>query len=74
MVEGTYETYTAVPCPCKQKGCWHWHVANVAHVQGVRFTEEQAVAVAKLLNKMAKSWARGIIQSKRDLDDPQSSA
>ncbi len=49
-----YETYTAVPCPCKQKGCQDWHVAYVARVQGVKFTKEQALAVAKLLSRMAR--------------------
>ena len=57
MVNGVYETYTAVPCPCKQKGCEDWHVSNVARVQGVEFTQDQAVAVAKLLNRMARKAA-----------------
>jgi hypothetical protein len=44
--------YMAVKCPCGHRACKDWHVSNVAHVQGVHFTEEQANAVAKLLNEM----------------------
>lgn len=47
-------SYKAVPCPCRHPACSDWHVANVASVQGVFFTEEQAVAVAKLLEEMEK--------------------
>ena len=42
--------YEPVPCACGV--CSHWHVTDVAEVQGVSFTEEQAVAVADMLNKM----------------------
>jgi hypothetical protein len=44
--------YYAEPCGCQYKNCPHWHVTNVADVQGVAFTKEQAEAVADLLNKM----------------------
>lgn len=39
------------PCGCDYKGCKHWHIAPVADVQGVSFTQSQAIAVAELLNK-----------------------
>jgi hypothetical protein len=45
-------TYYAVKCPCKSKACTYWHVDPVASIQGVSFTEEQAKAVAELLNKL----------------------
>lgn len=55
-------TYKAVPCGCEERfkpkpnwKCKDWHVTNVAHVQGVNFTRKQAIAVARLLNEMAKS-------------------
>jgi hypothetical protein len=47
-------TYTVSPCPCGHRACRNWHVSWVASVQGVRFTEAQARAVAALLNKMEK--------------------
>lgn len=43
-------TYRAVPCGCRSPVCNHWHVSPVADVQCVSFTEEQARAVATLLN------------------------
>jgi hypothetical protein len=43
-------TYSAVPCACGHTSCKDWHVSNVADIQGVRFTKEQAEAVANLLN------------------------
>lgn len=42
--------YRAVKCPCGHQACKAWHVSEVAHVQGVSFTEDQANAVAELLN------------------------
>lgn len=42
--------YYAKPCGCDHKSCKHWHVSNVADVQGVAFTKDQAEAVAMLLN------------------------
>lgn len=47
--------YSASPCPCGQKTCKDWHVDGVAAVQGVHFTQQQAKAVATLLNAMEKS-------------------
>lgn len=44
------ETYRAVQCPCGHRACKDWHVDPAASVQGVRFTEDQAKAVAALLN------------------------
>ncbi len=44
--------YRATKCPCGDRICKAWHVGYVADVQGVRFTEEQARAVADLLNRM----------------------
>jgi acetone carboxylase gamma subunit len=46
--------YVAQKCPCGDSVCEAWHVWPVAAVQSVRFTREQAEAVAKLLNEMAK--------------------
>ena len=48
-----FGSYRAVPCACGSSACQHWHVTNVAAVQGVRFTREQAEAVAGLLTAMA---------------------
>ena len=50
-----HTVYRAVPCACGCKSCTHWHVAPVADVQCVRFTERQARAVADLLNCMEES-------------------
>lgn len=46
-------TYRAIPCSCWSPHCRAWHVSPVADVPCVSFTQEQAVAVAKLLNEMA---------------------
>jgi hypothetical protein len=43
-------TYTASRCPCGHRACQDWHVDGVATVWGVHFTEQQAHAVAVLLN------------------------
>lgn len=45
-------TYFAKPCPCGHPVCKNWFVEPVAAYQGVSFTEEQARAVAALLNVM----------------------
>jgi hypothetical protein len=42
--------YRAIRCSCRHKSCPDWHVSDVADVQGVHFTKEQAEAVAALLN------------------------
>ncbi len=42
----------AIRCPCGDKICKAWMVSPQAAVQGVRFTQAEAEAVAKLLNKM----------------------
>ncbi len=44
------EVYRAVRCPCGDPVCKDWHVSPVAQVQGVKFTEEQARSVVKLLS------------------------
>lgn len=49
--------YRAVHCGCGSKACQYWHVTNVANVQGVSFTREQAEAVAGLLTAMAAKEA-----------------
>lgn len=49
----------ASKCPCGDKGCVSWHVEPMAAIQGVSFTEEQAHAVAWLLNKMDLAFERG---------------
>ncbi len=46
--------YRAIPCPCGHAACSSWMVDPVAAVQGVSFIEEQARAVAGLLNAMIK--------------------
>ena len=43
---------TAIKCDCGHKSCKAWHVSPEADVQGVRFTQEEALAVAALLNSM----------------------
>lgn len=45
-------THYAFPCPCGHPVCKNWMVSGVAAVQGVSFTEQQARAVAGLLNFM----------------------
>lgn len=42
----------AMKCPCGHRACKAWMVAPQAAVQGVRFTQEEAEAVAKLLDEM----------------------
>lgn len=42
----------AFPCPCGHQSCKNWMVSDVAAFQGVSFTEQQARAVAGLLNFM----------------------
>jgi hypothetical protein len=49
--------YTIERCPCGHPVCKDWHVLPVAAVQGVKFTHEQAAAVAYLLNQMAQAEA-----------------
>lgn len=44
--------YRASRCPCGHRVCKDWHVEPVAALQGVKFTEKQAKAVASLLNEM----------------------
>lgn len=44
--------YRAIPCSCGHRACKNWFVDPVAAVQCVSFTQEQAEAVAKLLNEM----------------------
>lgn len=43
-------TYRALRCPCGDPICKHWHVSDVAEMQGVRFTQAQAELVARVLN------------------------
>lgn len=45
--------HEAIKCPCRQPVCQSWLVTGVADVQGVHFSEEEARAVADLLNRMA---------------------
>ena len=42
--------HQAEKCPCGHQSCRQWHVTGVAQVQGVRFTETEAKAVAALLS------------------------
>ena len=46
--------FKPIRCNCGHPACKHWHVAPVADQHGVSFTEEEANAVADLLNKMHK--------------------
>lgn len=46
------EIHRAEPCGCRHPTCSAWHVSPCAAVQSVRFSEEQARAVAALLNAM----------------------
>ncbi len=52
-------SYKAVPCMCGDKICKHWHVSAVADRQGVSFTQQEAEAVANLLNIMMKQEQEG---------------
>lgn len=49
MSEEDREYIRAEPCGCGDEACTHWHVYPMAAVQCVRFTEEQAKAVAAFL-------------------------
>lgn len=42
--------YTAFKCPCGHPACKSWLIDPAAAVEGVRFTQRQAEAVAQLLN------------------------
>ncbi len=46
----------AVPCPCGHRACKDWMVYPLAAIQGVKFRQDQAEAVAALLNSMGKVW------------------
>lgn len=41
--------FKAEPCGCGHASCKDWHIRGIAAVRGVKFTKEQAEAVAKLL-------------------------
>lgn len=45
-------TYHAIQCRCGHRACKDWHVGPIADMQGVKFTEVQAHAVAALLNRI----------------------
>lgn len=44
-----YGPYQVSRCPCGHPSCNDWHVSPVAALQGVKFTEGQAHAVARFL-------------------------
>ncbi len=44
------EVFRAIPCPCGFSACRLWTVATGSTNQTVRFTEEQAKAVAEFMN------------------------
>jgi len=48
--------YKAIKCPCGHEACQQWHITNVAQVQGVSFTEEQARLTAALLTSLDEPW------------------
>lgn len=60
-------TYRAIPCPCGHRACTSWMVDPVAAVQGVRFTQAQAEAVAALLNTLDVLEARHDFVDNREL-------
>lgn len=45
----------AYPCPCGNASCKSWMVSGVADVQGVSFTQAEAVLVADVLNVVANA-------------------
>lgn len=53
------EVYTVTKCRCGHPVCKDYHVWPVAALQGVKFTEDQANAVAKLLNAMEATTSTG---------------
>lgn len=57
----------AIPCPCNDTICKNWVVSPQAAFQGVRFTKEQAEAVADLLNRERASPYERIAQVQKDL-------
>ena len=52
----------AIPYPCGHPACRAWMVSPQAAVQGVRFTEGEARAVADLLNAMAEVRKTGEVR------------
>jgi len=48
--------FRAMKCPCGHKACTSWFVDPVAAVQCVRFTKEQAEAVAEFMNRPEQTW------------------
>jgi len=46
------EVHRVKKCDCPYRGCTDYHVAPCAALQGVNFTEQQARAVAAVLNAM----------------------
>jgi len=48
----TVSLYEVISCPCGSPACSNWLITNVAMVQGVSFTREQAETVSLLLNFM----------------------
>lgn len=54
--------YTVERCRCAYPRCRHWHVAPVAAMQGVCFTERQARAVAAVLEALeSKNHRAGML-------------
>jgi len=51
------DIFRAAKCPCGQ--CKNWFVYPVAAVQSVRFSEEQAKAVAEFMNREEQPWNHG---------------
>jgi hypothetical protein len=50
----------AYPCTCGHHSCKSWMVAGVAEVQGVSFTQAEAVLVADVLN-IVQNVAHGVM-------------
>lgn len=62
-------------CQCGYDSCQDWHVSGYAQVQGVKFSEQQAKAVAALMEdpesmrRLAREY--DAVQAVRDLENAQ---
>lgn len=50
--------HRAVRCSCGHRACKDWHVAPSADAPSVKFTQEEAEAVAKLLNTLHQDYLK----------------
>lgn len=65
-------TFTAIPCNCGHRACKSWMVQGLA--PEAKFDRVQAVAVAKLLNKIEARRGSGLklIGLQFSLEEPSS--